>query len=143
MSDAAPFHVSFEVPGEPRGKGRPRATIRAGHVAVYTDAKTRSEEGAIRMIASAAMRGRPPYEGAVSLYMVAYRSIPASFSKAKRKAALRGELFPTSRPDFDNYSKMADALNEIVWRDDSQVVRAKVLKLYSDRPRLVIEVRAM
>ena len=36
---------------------------------------------------------------------------------------------------------MADALNEIVWKDDSQVVDGRSIKIYSDRPALRIEVR--
>lgn len=137
------FHVSFTVPGNPRGKGRPRAGLVGGHVRVYTDAKTRSEEGAIRMVAAAAMSGRSPHSGPVVLRLCAYRAIPSGFSKTKAAAAERGEIVPTTKPDLDNYTKMVDALNGIVWTDDSQVVTAIVHKRYSERPRLVIDVRSV
>jgi Holliday junction resolvase RusA-like endonuclease len=47
---------------------------------------------------------------------------------------------PLTRPDIDNYCKAPlDALNGIVWRDDSQVVELTVSKFYSSRPRLELE----
>lgn len=137
------FTVRISVPGAPRGKGRPRAALMGGHVRVFTDKKTRSEEGAIRTFASAAMVGRVPYEGAIILRLCAYREIPSSFSNKKRAAALRGEVVPVTKPDLDNYTKMIDALNGIVWRDDSQVVTAIVHKRYSDQPRLDLDVRSI
>jgi Holliday junction resolvase RusA-like endonuclease len=143
VEPAAVFDLTFEVPGEPRGKGRPRATVRGGYAHVYTDAKTRSEEGAIRWIANAAMNAEPPYEKAVVLEVWAFRLIPTAFSRMKREAAESGNLAPISKPDADNYLKMVDALNGIVWRDDSQVVTAIVHKRYSVRPRLVIRVRSV
>jgi Holliday junction resolvase RusA-like endonuclease len=55
---------------------------------------------------------------------------------------LSGFLRPTSRPDTDNYIKsVQDALNGIVWKDDSQVVALIADKWYSDKPRIEIDVR--
>jgi Holliday junction resolvase RusA-like endonuclease len=138
------FAVSFAVPGAPRGKGRPRTAVIHGRAQIYTDAKTRSEEGAIRSIAAGAMAaaGKQPFDGAVVLRLCAYRPIPSGFSQRKREAAERGEIVPITKPDADNYLKMVDALNGIIWRDDSQVVTAVIHKRYSDRPRLVVDVRS-
>lgn len=137
------FSVSFSVPGAPRGKGRPRTAVIAGRAQIYTDSKTRSEEGAVRTFASAAMQGKKPFDGAVILRICAYRAMPASFSERKRAAAERGEIIPITRPDWDNYGKLAsDALNGLVIRDDSQVVTAVIHKRFSDTPRLSIDVRS-
>ena len=140
------FRIVVVVPGKPRGKGRPRTAVIAGRAQIYTDAKTRSEEAAVRTFASAAMAKAGldrPYTGAVILRMCAYRPMPAAFSDKKRGAAERGELVPTSRPDFDNAAKLAaDAINGILIRDDAQIVSAIIHKRYSDRPRLVIDVRS-
>ena len=139
---SALFRISFEVPGNPRGKGRPRAALMGGHVRVYTDAKTRSEEAVVREMARQAMNGRPPYEAAVTLTVTAYRQIPASFSKLKHAQAESGELLPTTKPDADNVLKLCgDALNGILLRDDAQVVTAIIHKRYSEHPRLRIEVQ--
>jgi Holliday junction resolvase RusA-like endonuclease len=60
--------------------------------------------------------------------------------KTKGPAAENGLLRPTTRPDVDNFCKCGlDALNGIVWRDDSQVVELTVSKFYSSRPRLELE----
>lgn len=136
------FSVAFEVPGNPRGKGSPRAGMIGGHARIFTDSKTRAELIAIRVVAAAAMQGRPPYEGPVVLRLCAYRTIPAGWSGKKRAAAIAGQLVPITKPDYSNYAKMEDGITGIVWRDDAQVVTAVIHKRFSDRPRLVIDVRS-
>ncbi len=50
-------------------------------------------------------------------------------------------LFHTSRPDADNLSKFVkDALNGRFWRDDSQVCKLFVTKIYSTSPRTEITI---
>lgn len=137
------FSVTITVPGQPRGWGRAMPIVIGGHARMVTDNKTRSEKGAVRMIAAAAMNGRPPYAGPVVLRLCAYRAVLSSLSKARRALALSGELAPSTRPDFDNYAKLAaDALNGLVWVDDAQIVTAVIHKRYSEAPRLVIDVRS-
>jgi len=70
----------------------------------------------------------------------AYFGVPQSWGAKKRAAALAGAIRPAKRPDLDNVVKMLDALNEVVWRDDAQVVSGLIEKYYSDRPRLRVEV---
>jgi Holliday junction resolvase RusA-like endonuclease len=133
--------VTITLPGLPRGKGRPKFSTRGGFPRAYTDEKTASFEGALRMAGSEAMQGRAPLEGALSLSMTAVFPIPASWSKSKRAAAVEGEVRPTGKPDCDNLLKTIDGLNGIVWRDDAQVVRASISKIYGAEPEMVIEVR--
>lgn len=140
MAKGYKFRIQIVVPCAPRGKGRPRTAVIAGRAHIYTDSKTRSEEAVIRQFAAEAMSGRSPFGGAVILRLCAYRTTPKGFSRIKRAAAERGEIVPTTKPDLDNYIKMCDALNGIVWIDDSQVVSIVAHKRYSDRPRLVIDV---
>ena len=144
MPEGDAFRVTFTVPGAPRGKGRPRTAVIGGHARIFTDSKTRAEEGAIRVIASAAMRGAAPYDGPVILRCCAYRQIPRSWSAKKQAAAEAGDLVPASRPDWDNVAKLvADALNGICWVDDGQVVAAVIFKRYAIRPRVVIDVQSV
>jgi Holliday junction resolvase RusA-like endonuclease len=141
--------IRLEIPGPPRGTARARTRIvtPAGGKAfasVYTDSKTRSEGGAVRMFAANAMNGRPPLEGPLELRMTAFFPIPASWSGKKSVKALAGLIAPTGKPDFDNLAKMAcDGMNKIVFKDDAQIVSAHCWKLFSDRPRVVIEIRSL
>jgi Holliday junction resolvase RusA-like endonuclease len=47
----------------------------------------------------------------------------------------------TSKPDADNLIKVVkDALNSVVYGDDSQVADQRCVKAYSDRPRVEVTV---
>lgn len=138
--------IVVEIPGEPVAKGRPRfraITARDGRsfVNTYTPAKTKAYERALAMMAKVAMRGEPPLEGPLRVKVTAFLTVPASWSNKKRDAALAGTVCAISRPDADNYQKAAwDALNSIVWLDDSQIVDAHMVKIYDENPRLKIEI---
>jgi Holliday junction resolvase RusA-like endonuclease len=67
--------------------------------------------------------------------------MPASASKKKQQSMLHGGIRPTKKPDCDNIAKaVLDALNGIAYYDDSQVVTVTVEKLYSDTPRVEVEI---
>ncbi len=73
-----------------------------------------------------------------------YRPIPKSFSKKKTAAAEAGQIRPTTKPDADNYVKgIKDALNKVIWKDDSQIVSVTVAKFYSQRPRIEVKVQEL
>jgi len=77
----------------------------------------------------------------VGLLVRAFKSIPQSWSKKDKLAALRGEIFPLTKPDHDNYIKIvSDAFNGLIYRDDALVMDSHQIKRYSDQPRLEIEV---
>ncbi len=83
-------------------------------------------------------------EGALSLSVKVYRSVPTSWSEKRKQMAYAGQLRPVTKPDTDNYVKGAlDALEGIVFKNDSQVVEYKEPfgKWYSDNPRMEIEVK--
>ncbi|MCC6776660.1 MAG: RusA family crossover junction endodeoxyribonuclease [Hyphomicrobiales bacterium] len=131
--------VQIVLGGTPQGKGRPRFVRATGHA--FTPAATRRYESALRYAAQQAMGTSTPLDGPLCVVVVAIFPIPASWSGKKRAEALSGSLWPTVTPDADNLLKVLDALNEIVWRDDKQVVDARVVKRYGERARLIIEVR--
>lgn len=139
--------VSILVPGDPRGKGRPRFRIirpkggGASFASVYTDAETLEYERGIAQAGAAAWSSRPPLDEALTVFVEAFMPIPASWSRRKQGQAVAGEIFPTGKPDGDNIQKcVGDALNKIVWVDDSSIIMWQCLKLYSDFPRLRISV---
>lgn len=132
--------VEFFVPGQPQGKGRPRAVKIAGHTRLATPQKTVAYEGLVALAGTSAMEGRPMVEGAVSVDMVLTCQIP-SMSKVKKSRALSGELRPAKKPDIDNVVKaIFDGMNGIVWKDDSQVVALSVQKIYGEAPGVSVGV---
>jgi Holliday junction resolvase RusA-like endonuclease len=131
--------------GDPVPAGRPRFRsihTRSGgsFVSAYTPAHTRKYQDALRFQAQAAMEDAAPYDVPLSVTLRVYLPVPRSFSFKKRQLALDGALRPITRPDLDNYIKQLDALNGVVWKDDSQIVVIRALKLYSDRPCVEIDI---
>jgi Holliday junction resolvase RusA-like endonuclease len=132
--------IVIELAGEPRGKGRPRFVRATGHA--FTPAATRSYESALRLAGQQVMNGANPLDGPLAVEVLAWMTVPASWSKRKRDAALNGAVKPTGRPDVDNLLKVLDSLNTVVWRDDRQIVWCSVAKMYASRPCLQIKVEA-
>ncbi|MCP1969916.1 MULTISPECIES: RusA family crossover junction endodeoxyribonuclease [Bradyrhizobium] len=134
--------VTFNVLGPPQGKGRARAFVRGGRVGHYTPQKTRSYESLIFGAAVDAMGSRAPFGEAVELTLRAIYPIPASWSEKKRQRAIVGELKPTKKPDLDNVAKVFnDAMNGVVYVDDSQVILIHLEKRYGPQPLVVCTVK--
>jgi Holliday junction resolvase RusA-like endonuclease len=128
-----PEPVTVVIAGEPVAKARPRLTRRG---IAYTPAHTRKYEAHGRLAAQLAMGDRPPIEVPVRLELVADLPIPDSWSGRRRALAVTGDLLPTSRPDVDNYIKAGlDSLNEIVVREDSQIVEISARKRIQHRSK--------
>lgn len=128
----------FQVPGEPVGKGRPRFT-RQGRA--YTPAKTAKYENLVSLTFQQMYPNHVPFENAVEMKMIAYFSIPKSWSKKKHQQAVLNQIFPTKKPDTDNIAKVKDALNGIAFKDDSQVVKETIIKRYAEVPKLIIYIK--
>ncbi len=133
--------ITITIPGELRGKGRPRFSTRGGFARAYTDAKTASAETWVKACA-VEQAGQPVLEGPLSLTLTIGVTIPRSWSKRRQADAASGALRPTGKPDADNVLKLlSDALNKIIWRDDSQLTDILLAKVYSAAPSTVLIVR--
>lgn len=151
--------------GEPRGKGRPRFSTHGGFVKVYTDAATAEYEELIqtevlRLIGGQALLdrigqikrrafietykdfgGEPMFKCPVRVEMEIRHPIRASWTKAKKTAALAGLIAPTLKPDPDNVAKIwFDAFNDCMWKDDTQVIRMSVERSFSEDPSVLVRV---
>jgi Holliday junction resolvase RusA-like endonuclease len=126
------FTVTFSVDGIPHGKGRPRFKRMGNFVQTYTDAKTKTYEALVKEAAKKAMGSNEPLETPISFYCHIRLPVPKSFSKKLSEACLSGFIRPTKRSDIDNYCKsVMDALNGVVYVDDSQVVHMVASKAYA------------
>jgi Holliday junction resolvase RusA-like endonuclease len=136
--------VIFSMSGSPRGKGRPRATVRKGFAKIYTDSKTRKYEAAVGKVAMAAMVGRQPFEGPLSVSLRFRLQPPKSMTKRERAAALAGDEAYIGRIDIDNLAKaILDPLNGVCWRDDVQIVRLFATKAASEKPGIDIKIQPL
>ena len=126
--------LAIHVPGDIRGKGRPRFSRRGGKPRTYTEPKTETAENWVKACAIKQV-GQPVLLGALALQVRIVVSVPLSWPKKRQAAALAGLERPTGKPDADNTLKLlADALNGIVWKDDAQIVDARVTKAYREKP---------
>ncbi|OAT74541.1 RusA family crossover junction endodeoxyribonuclease [Parageobacillus thermoglucosidasius] len=132
--------IQFTVYGEPVAQGRPRATMIDGHIRMYDPKKSRDFKKYVKLVASE-HRPEKLLEGPIFLEVKVYKPILKSFSKKKKAAAEAGQLRPTTKPDVDNYVKgVKDALKNVIWKDDSQVVDLHISKWYSETPRVEITI---
>lgn len=133
--------ITFTVPGQPVGKGRPRATTIGGNARMYTPAKTADYERMVALHASQAMLGEVPFTGPVQVQMDITFAIPPSWPKSRRIQALEQQLRHTAKPDIDNVTKaVLDASNGVLWIDDSQVVSLMARKRYGNTPGVTVTV---
>lgn len=137
--------ISFTVPGAPVPKGRPKARVvkgaGGGFAQIYTDAKTREYETRVGQWARKAMTGQRPIEGPCSLTVIFYFQLPKSRPRYQFEAMRRGELPCTNQVDLDNCLKaVQDGMNEIVFKDDRQIVSVVAHKRWADEPRVLVRV---
>lgn len=137
--------LHIRINGEPRGKQRPRFTKQGR---AYTPKETRQYEQEIREAAlkAAAIQQytKPSADCPVQVRITSHCTIPKSWSRKKREAAQQGKIRPTVKPDADNIGKLiCDALNEIAYHDDKQVVELLVSKRYAPDGEPYVDVTVM
>lgn len=138
---ANPSILVIELAGVPVAKGRPKFASIGGRPRAYSPSKTRHYEDGLRLAAQAVMAGRPLLAGALIVRVTARLPVPGSWSQKKQRAAIAGTVPLVTRPDVDNYAKIAlDALNCVVFTDDSHITELHVSKHYSDKPGLTVEI---
>jgi Holliday junction resolvase RusA-like endonuclease len=126
--------VTFKVDANPVGKQRARYVKRGNFVQTYTPEKTRTYETLIKDAAIEAMGASEPLETPVNLYLYIRAPIPKSYSKKKIADCLNGFEKPIKKPDASNVLKsVEDAMNGVVYKDDTQIVNIHVTKVYSSQ----------
>lgn len=109
--------IHFVVDGQPI----PKQSFRAVRGGGYTSPRVKAHQRRVAEYAMLAMVGRNPIQGPVEVRYNFYCG-------------------DNRHRDFENLAKLvSDALNKIVWLDDSQVVDARICKyLDKDNPRTEI-----
>ena len=129
----------FEVPGKITGKGRPRVNTMTA--IAYTPAKTKDYEELIKQYFIIKHRGVEPLEGRICVSVKAFVEVPKSASKKDKEKMLSGNISPTKKPDIDNIAKIVlDALNKLAFKDDNQVTKLVVEKIYSEEEKIYVKI---
>jgi Holliday junction resolvase RusA-like endonuclease len=129
-SDPLKTVAELFIPVEPKPQGRVRFATRDGagkaleHPRKYHDKDT---ENIRKLLADYALEyrqnvmGGKYFEGPVRFTMVIFRLKPKSYPK---KAWAWDKT-----PDTDNFAKLKDSFNGLIWRDDAQVVEEHIFKV--------------
>jgi Holliday junction resolvase RusA-like endonuclease len=131
--DAKTYNINglvFVVPGEVKGKGRPKFTTCGKFARAYTPQQTANYENWIKTCFINQFPNFKKYKGALQICVRAY------FIKPKSNKS----LYVTKKPDADNIFKCLDALNGIAWDDDKQIVNAEIEKKWGFENKLEIYV---
>lgn len=135
------MQAKFTILGEPKGKGRPRFNTRTGHAVTPKD--TVNYETLVHMEYLAQCENlRFPDDAMLDMRILAYYSIPKSKSKKVKAQMVANEIRPTKKPDMDNVVKIiADSLNQVAYKDDTQIVDCQCRKFYSEEPRVEVIIK--
>lgn len=129
----------FEVPGKIIGKGRPRLNSYTG--TVYTPTRTKDYETLVEQYFLLKYPRFKPFEGRVQVEISANFEIPKSVKKADKELMLENKVNPTKKPDIDNIVKIVlDAMNGIAFKDDIQITKLQVEKLYSTSESINVKI---
>lgn len=133
--------VYFDVPGDPFGKQRPRATKKGRFITIYTPRETKEYEAKVEKYYNKLYKGTK-LEGPISVEIKGIFEVAKSVSKAKTDKMLSGEIPHTKKPDCDNMAKsILDALNGVAYDDDAQITNLNISKEYGKESKAKILIK--
>jgi len=127
--------------GEPKAWKRERVRVGAGRQFLGMFDPNYSFKKIISDYVRDAMeeKGIKMIYGPVKLFVEFYKPMPKSLPPYKGLLYEAKLLMPTSKPDVDNYIKQVqDALNNITYGDDAQIILERSAKYLSYQPRMEI-----
>lgn len=135
------------IPGEPCAQGRPRFSTAGGFVRAYDPAKSRNYKAYVKAVCADAAEKQGwlfNTDLPLEVEIIAGLSIPSSKSKKWKLAAAEGVEKPTKKPDVDNIAEtITDALSGVIYKDDKQIIKLTVTKLYNERPGATVTGRVL
>lgn len=130
--------AQFTIPGPPKGKARPKVTVRGRYAHAYTPSETVVYENYVKLMFREQCRGAF-LEGAIKAEIIGVFPVPTSASRKRQLQMLSGSIRYTKKVDCDNLAKVVlDSLNGIAYKDDSQICELSVRKIYGDEPKVVV-----
>lgn len=139
--------VELVVLGEPVGKRRPKVSMKYGIVRTYTPKITTDYEHLIaseykKHYSKPVFKEGQPLKAIVNIYFGLKKSDYGKKGLNKKGREKIEKLFATKHTDIDNVLKSVfDALNEICYPDDCQIVVVEAYKMFSETPRVEIGIQ--
>lgn len=129
----------FEVPGKITGKGRPRVNSYTG--IVYTPTKTKDYETLVEQYFLLKYPKFKILEGRIKVQIKAFFNIPKATKKQEVSEMLENKISPMKKPDIDNIVKIIlDSMNKFAFKDDAQITKLEVEKLYGEEEKVYIKI---
>lgn len=122
--------IEITVPGEPKGKARPRFNRQTGQVFTPTASMRAEHRIQIEWIAI----GRPTVQGPLRIEIEMILQRPKGHFRTNGELSTAGLRlpWPVKKPDWDNVAKLVgDSLNTLAYRDDAQIVDARTIKRWA------------
>ena len=129
----------FEVIGDIKGKARPR--VNTYTCKAYTPENTKDYEMLIKQYFKLKYPRFIPLENRVAVKIIAQFKIPKTATKKDKALIEEGSLSPTKKPDIDNIVKIVlDALNKMAFKDDNQITKLEVEKIYGQEEKIIVKI---
>lgn len=138
------MEVNFTVGTVPVAKQSARfGCSKNGKLIKYTDQKVKNYAQYVRLCAMDAVGDRLPFSGPVEARVQFRFPWPKTMSRLDRaKVEALPVPYRAKKPDVDNLQKnIFDAMNGVVYFDDSQIVKVTVEKIYHATPSVAISIR--
>lgn len=129
----------FEVIGDIKGKARPR--VNTYTCKAYTPENTKDYEMLIKQYFKLKYPRFVPLENRVLVKIIAQFKVPKNVTKKEKGLIEEGLLSPTKKPDIDNIVKIVlDALNKMAFKDDNQITKLEVEKIYGQEEKIIVKI---
>ena len=129
----------FEVIGDIKGKARPR--VNTYTCKAYTPTNTKDYEILVKQYFKIKYPRFVPLENRLSVKIVATFKVPKTTTKKDREQIEKGLISPTKKPDIDNIVKIIlDALNQMAFKDDTQITKLEVEKVYGEEEKVYVAI---
>ena len=136
--------IHFKIEGRGVPQGRPRAVRMGAGVRMYDPPKSK----AYKQMVSARVRSYMKINGIqtitepLAIHLNFYFTTPKSYSKKRIRAIEAKEELFTKKPDLDNLAKsILDSCNNLLFKDDSQIVGLTIGKHYGDEDYVDVKVQ--
>lgn len=132
--------MRFEVVGSPVGKKRPKFSTIHGYAQAVKAKEDVIYENLVKVsFQQAKTVDYDLFNKPIKMKITAFFAVLKSFSKKKIEQVLQGKIFPVTKPDVDNIAKIiCDALNDVAYKDDTQIVELTIVKKYAMEPKVEI-----